>query len=637
MDRRRFLKTAAAGGALTATGLLGQPTKAYPKGAAQPNILFILVDELRYPTVFPHGIHDAGGFLSEFMPKTYELLWQPGVKFAGHFSAGTACTPARGALITGLYTQQSWLLTTILDSPSTPIALQPVLRRHYPTYGRLLRGAGYKTPYIGKWHLSIPHGSPDQLLEAYGFDGMTTPDPTGGNLQGTIGDADPVYGNTLNVGYLNDDDIADQAKNWLAQRKPGATPWCLTVGFINPHDKEYFPAGTEFRTFTKLFQSSANPHHFQQFINFTKPASGAPRYNWDTNPLKTPPSLAYPPVPPNWESADHIADTKPSTQTYARLLQEAIWGGVNDDPNATDFSIVEYHTNPKYPRVIPPYGIGKAPYSYWQRSLESYTQIMQILDGRIGEVINALPRAVADNTIIILTSDHGEYAGAHGFVSGKAGSAYDEVYNVPLIVYDPTGRFTGDIERVRMGLTSSVDMLPMLVSLGYNGSSSWMTPQLRRIYGRRHDLLPMLQSDDAAGRPYVVFTTDEVVPPLYNFNNSPSHVIGVRTPDAKLGVYADWRQGTTDIAFNQPIEFEYYDYSTVEGRAETHNTYSKHNPAAQALYDMLLTDILPNELRGPLPPIYVPAQTTAKFHYIRYTELVKLLGIGQLPFSIGDI
>jgi hypothetical protein len=52
---------------------------------------------------------------------------------------------------------------------------------------------------------------------------------------------------------------------------------------------------------------------------------------------------------------------------------------------------------------------------------------------------------------------------------------------------------------------------------------------------------------------------------------------------------------------------------------------------------MLLTDILPNELRGPLPSIYVPAQTTAKSQYILYTELAKLLGIGQLPFSIGDI
>ena len=34
---------------------------------------------------------------------------------------------------------------------------------------------------------------------------------------------------------------------------------------------------------------------------------------------------------------------------------------------------------------------------------------------------------------------------------------------------------------------------------------------------------------------------------LYNFNNSPVLLIGVRTPAAKPGVYADWVPDTTDI------------------------------------------------------------------------------------------
>ena len=32
-----------------------------------------------------------------------------------------------------------------------------------------------------------PHRGPDELLNAYGFEGMTDPDPVGNNLQGTIG------------------------------------------------------------------------------------------------------------------------------------------------------------------------------------------------------------------------------------------------------------------------------------------------------------------------------------------------------------------------------------------------------------------------------------------------------------------
>ena len=153
MDRRTFLKNAAmTGGALAAAGLLGNQSQALQSvahgrhGGPPPNILFILVDELRFWRVFPQGINTVGEFLRAFMPNSYQSLWVPGVKFAGHYTAGVACTPARGTLITGLYTQQSWLLATILDSPTTTVSEQPVLNRAYPTYGKLLQQAGYQTP-----------------------------------------------------------------------------------------------------------------------------------------------------------------------------------------------------------------------------------------------------------------------------------------------------------------------------------------------------------------------------------------------------------------------------------------------------------------------------------------------------------
>src|SRR4029077_15274721 len=156
--------------------------------------------------------------------------------------------------------------------PTTKVSIQPPLGREYPTYGKLLQSAGYQTPYIGKWHLSVP-GAND-TLEAYGFHDMTLPDPTGSNLQGTIGDPKD--------GYLSDGDIADQAAAWLQQRQPIDSPWCLTVGFVNPHDKEFFPAGTEFKTFTDLFNDKKlNPNRYTQFIDFTK---GPPKYNWNKNP-----------------------------------------------------------------------------------------------------------------------------------------------------------------------------------------------------------------------------------------------------------------------------------------------------------------------------------------------------------------
>jgi uncharacterized sulfatase len=634
MDRRTFLKnTAATGGALAAAGLLGNQSKA--QGGPPPNILYIIVDELRYWRVFPKGINNVGEFLQAFMPNTYQSLWVPDVKFARHYTAGTACSPARGTLITGLYTQQSWLLGTLFDLPTSTVSVQPVLNRAYPTYGKLLQQAGYQTPYIGKWHLSVPQGESGEPLSAYGFQGMTVPDAIGFNLEGTIGEL-AMQTNTEGP-YYSDSQIASQAVNYLQQRQPGEAPWCLTVGFINPHDKEYFPAGTEFQTFTNLFNSpSYNPNGLAQYTNFT---TVAPTYDYNADPLKSPPSLGYPAVPPNWESAAQIAANKPSTQTWARLSQALAFGGVSDDPSATDFSIVEYPMNPLFPPLTTPLGVPNAPYSYWQRSLDSYTQVMTILDENIGSVVDALPPQVASNTVIVLTSDHGDFASAHGFVSGKVGTAYEEAFNVPLIVFDPTGRFTGDIEEIRTGLSSSVDILPLLVSLGHNGSQSWMTGDLAAIYRKRLNLLPMLQSASAPGRLYIVFTDDDPFPQLFNFNNSPQHIIGLRTPVAKLGVYADWVPGTTLIA-PSTIQLEYYDYATPGGLLETDNR--KDDPAAIILLAALLTDVLPNELRAPLPRRFVPFQTLARTEHLAYVALINAYTtveetVAVLPTRAGDL
>ena len=83
--------------------------------------------------------------------------------------------------------------------------------------------------------------------------------------------------------------------------------------------------------------------------------------------------------------------------------------------------------------------------------------MQSIVDERIGQVIDALPEDVAENTVIVFIGDHGDYASAHGFLSGKIGNLYKEAYNVPLIVVDPSGRFTAETETPRDGLVSSVD------------------------------------------------------------------------------------------------------------------------------------------------------------------------------------
>jgi arylsulfatase A-like enzyme len=618
MKRRDFIKstTAVLAGASLSRGF-SKPAALTAGGGTdvlgpQPNILFILVDELRYPTVFPGDIKTPGEFLKNFMPNVHSL-WTPGVKFDKYYTAGNACTPSRGVLITGLYSQQNWLITTILSTPypAQPPPVQPVLNPLYPTYGKLLRAAGYRTPYVGKWHVSVPPRGEGALIQ-YGFEYYKSYyDPTGANLQGTYGDE--------HRGYHNDHYVVTQAIDWLQTQRPERQPWCLTVSLVNPHDREFFPAGTESRTYNELFLND-NPNDLKQIAKY--PGDG-PVVPWHINALKSPRQVGYPAVPPNWEGADSIRKNKPRTQNFFREFQQGVWGGITDDRSQANPVIVPYRTLPDQN-----FGVLKMPYSYWERGLDSYTQIMQIVDGEIGRLLNAVPENVKENTVIVFTSDHGEYSGAHGFVQGKMGTVYEEAWRVPLIVFDPSGRFTGQVHQIRSGFVSSVDLSTLLVSIGNNGSRDWMNNKflgvpLSEIYRNRLDVIPMLQSVDAPGRPYVLYATDEIVPNFYNPSRAPTHVLGVRTEDTKLGFYDDWFPGTSKIIPVPDVErdLEFYDLSTPEGALEIDNTAAS-DPGAKDEYQKLINYIIPNELQEPLPGVLGIAQAASKAGHLAYREII---------------
>jgi arylsulfatase A-like enzyme len=110
----------------------------------RPNIVVILADDM--------GFSDIGCFGSEIRTPTLDALAAGGVRFTQMYSCARCC-PSRASLLTGLHPHQAGVGHMIQDRGVGP-AYQGFLRDDCLTLGEVLRPAGYRTLYAGKWHVS---------------------------------------------------------------------------------------------------------------------------------------------------------------------------------------------------------------------------------------------------------------------------------------------------------------------------------------------------------------------------------------------------------------------------------------------------------------------------------------------------
>ncbi|MCX7826888.1 MAG: sulfatase-like hydrolase/transferase, partial [Verrucomicrobiae bacterium] len=130
-------------------------------GAARPNIVFILCDNL--------GNGDVACFYPATKHRTPHLdrMAGEGRRFTSFYSASGVCTPSRAALMTGCYPRRVGLHL----SYENQVVLKPVdkkgLNPAEETMAELLKKAGYDTLCLGKWHLG---DQPEFLPTRQGFD-----------------------------------------------------------------------------------------------------------------------------------------------------------------------------------------------------------------------------------------------------------------------------------------------------------------------------------------------------------------------------------------------------------------------------------------------------------------------------------
>ena len=582
----------------------------------KPNIIMITVDQMRFPMNFPKnkGINTPDNFISTYMPKLYQYLWNPGVKFSNYYTAASDCTAARATIHTGLYAYQTYSMLTLITYPPK-MTLQPDLNSAFPTIGKLMR-PDYDAPYFGKWHLSY---NADEL-EKYGYNSHTKPD----DLVGYAGQ-----------GMETDGEVAKRAGDWILDpNRDPLRPFFLNVNFVNPHDKQWFWGGMQATEYNKVYSYLPNEVPPQTYTKDYLP-EGHPSYNDYQGDIET--------AIDNWEDEDRLALQKPGAQRIIREVFQYQMGGMYEQDKSSKYTFVpepkDFAYAPTY--IYPGKHKAIAPHPFWTKALNSYLEVQNMVDNHIGEFMSRIPADVMNNTIFIFTSDHGEYGSSHG-LQGKGASIYEEGILVPFVVYDPGHRMFNSTG-YRNQLCSSVDLLPMIVSMGHGGTKDWMTGDYAQMYGNRCDLLSILRNPNAPGRDYAFHTTDEFVPEAANYLKTPLHVIGQITMKKdtnnnlykqKLGVYTTWKpyvEGQPQaIVLNDPnnphiTELEFYDYRTPGGAKEMDNTST--SPEARAALQMLMGDgineILPqlaSELQRPLPATYQSAQA-ASYAALRWYEI----------------
>jgi iduronate 2-sulfatase len=126
-----------------------------------------------------------------------------------------------------------------------------------------------------------------------------------------------------------------------------------------------------------------------------------------------------------------------------------------------------------------------------RQCLQAYYASISFMDAQVGRVVNALDRlGLADNTIIVFTSDHGYHVGEHGLWQKM--SLFEESARVPLLIVAPGVARKGVAAKSPV---SHIDLFPTLAEL-----CGLKTPE--NVQGQ--SLVPMLKDPSVVGRGWAI-------------------------------------------------------------------------------------------------------------------------------------
>ena len=203
--KRAFVAAVVVASAILIGGCRRAPTEQPPR---RPNILFILLDDLRWDTL---------GYAGHPYVKTPQIdrIANEGVNFKNAFCTTSLCSPSRASLLSGVYAHKHGVTSNFTEYPGT-----------LTSFPSALRDRGYTTAYVGKYHMGEGNDAPRP-----GFDYFVTHKGQGKyfgtefNMNGERREVKNGYYTTA---------VTDIALDWL-QRDHAGKPWLMILGQKAPH------------------------------------------------------------------------------------------------------------------------------------------------------------------------------------------------------------------------------------------------------------------------------------------------------------------------------------------------------------------------------------------------------------------
>jgi len=406
----RLVQTSVLAAVLVAVGSTRAPRVAAAPASAPPNILFIMADD--------HAAQAISAYGSRLIETPHiDRIAREGARFDRAFVTNSICAPSRAVMLTGKYSHKNGLRDNRDEFDGGQV-----------TFPKLLQKAGYQTAMIGKWHLKT--------------------DPTGFDYWKILIDQGEYYRPVF-------------VENGKQVEEPGYVTDLITksvLDFLDQRDRS--------RPFAVLYHHKAphrnwmpSPKHLDLYSGRDLPL---PETFWDDYAGRPAAAAADMRVADMYLSQDmklqeDVYGEETGTGGQAGYPAGESWKRSYARMSAEERAAWDAHYGPigEEFRKNRPTGRALAEWKY-QRYIKDYLACIASVDENVGRVLDYLDEnGLAENTLVVYTSDQGFYLGEHGWYDKRL--MYEESLSTPLLVRDPRAARRG---RVSNDLVLNLDFAP---------------------------------------------------------------------------------------------------------------------------------------------------------------------------------